>query len=80
MLDAKAAAQAAMKHFVDLMGSGPADPSLEELEWSEDDQHWLITLGYNEASGLGLGQRKFKILRVEAETGRVLSMKTLTIQ
>jgi hypothetical protein len=80
MLDAKAAAEAAMKHFADLMGSGPANLSLEEIEWSEDDKHWLVTLGYNEASGLGLGYRKFKILSVEAETGRVLSMKTRTIQ
>jgi hypothetical protein len=80
VLDAKAAAAAAMKHFVELMGSGPANPALEELEWSEEDKHWLVTLGYNEASGLGLGQRKFKILRVEAESGRVLAMKTRTTQ
>lgn len=80
MLDAKAAAQAALKHFADLMGSGPAGAALEEIEWLEDAKHWLVTVGYNEASGLGLGQRKFKILRVEAETGRVVSMKSRTTQ
>jgi hypothetical protein len=69
-----------MKYFVDLIGPGPADISLEELEWSEENRQWVITLGYNEASGLGLGQRKYKVLRVEAETGRVVSMKARTTQ
>lgn len=80
MLEAKEAAQTAMKYFVDLIGPGPADISLEELEWSEENRQWVITLGYNEASGLGLGQRKYKVLRVEAETGRVVSMKARTTQ
>jgi hypothetical protein len=53
--------------------------SVEEVERSEGD--WLITLGYtdpdNPLSVLApsSAQRRYKIFRVDAETGEVLSMK-----
>jgi len=57
-------------------------PQLEEVEITDDNQYWFITLSY-ESSDLPenpfvftLGRtRKFKIFKIDAKTGEVKSMK-----
>jgi hypothetical protein len=63
------------------------DLRLEETELSEDRQYWLVTLGYDRPTPvhldqlMGIGglnrkyQREWRVFRVDAETGEVLSMK-----
>jgi hypothetical protein len=58
--------------------------SIEEVELTEDERHWLITLGYepgilekvNAASEfLPVPKTKYKVFKVDAHTGKVISMK-----
>jgi hypothetical protein len=63
---------------------GPdSDPSLEEIELSKDGRYWLVTLGFSISRPnyeqlpkfLRVPLRKLKVFKVDAATGRVLSMK-----
>jgi len=76
--DAKAAAKAAKEFFVAVSEKAPVDVMLEEIEWSDDD-HWLVTLGYagqylEQVLGTSLG-RRYKVFKIDASTGEVVSMK-----
>lgn len=58
---------------------------LEEVDRSEDDSRWLITLGWVEPAVTGNGivfsagaqrlPRVYKLFEIDAETGEVTSMK-----
>lgn len=54
---------------------------LEEVEISEDEKFWNVTLSYeyydpaNPSAMLFNRKRKYKIFRINANTGDVLSMK-----
>ncbi len=95
MIDVKQAVSVAAAYFADLY----ADQSyssvlLEEVEYNEDDNVWLITLGYSPSltlldaveksltplSALNPKERKYKIFRIDAKTGKVLSMKIRTVE
>ena len=87
--DVRAAVGVARKYFSsiqDLISGEIEDIRLEEVELSEDEKLWLITLGYNlsnsvtnnplETLGIGIVEnREYKIFKVDAETGEVESMK-----
>jgi hypothetical protein len=56
--------------------------SLEEVEISDDDRFWLITLGFQETTTgkellqrLGGNARQYKIFKINRESGEVRSMK-----
>lgn len=68
----KAAAEGAARYFKDLFGE-PFGLALEEAEQSRDGRYWLITLGYNPT--IFTAKRKYKLFTVDAETGKVVSMK-----
>ena len=79
MIDVKKAADISAeylkKFFIDA-----TKIQLEEVELTDDKKFWNITLSYDsDDSATGyiiLGKvRKFKVFRIEAETGEVLSMK-----
>jgi hypothetical protein len=90
MVDVKqavaAASSAAHEFFTD---DGLAGLELEEVEFQEEDNIWLITLGLflpcrNPPTGIAATmamsmtrkhEEKYKIFRVDAESGKVLSMK-----
>lgn len=86
-LDVKQAAKLALEYFKELYSIGPfMDVALEEVEMSDDGGYWMITLGFDApkssktASPLAdaLGPRfvrKFKIFKVDARTGKVVSMR-----
>jgi hypothetical protein len=61
--------------------------SLEEVELSEDGRFWLITLGYETPKNFTSAgdswlppQAKFKVFKVDAQTGAVLSMKIRSLE
>jgi len=59
---------------------------LEEVELTDDKTHWLITLSYegvanSVASSLLVGKSlRYKIFKLEAESGEVISMKIRDIK
>lgn len=59
-----------------------ANVLLEEVELTEDEHEWLITLGFDTVVGtqpgilpLPVSQRKYKQFHINAESGEVKSMK-----
>jgi hypothetical protein len=80
MINIKQAAQAASDFMVGLYSDkGISDIRLEEVELSED-QCWLITLSFSSPTGSALDgllarRRHYKVVKVDRNTGEVLSMK-----
>ena len=80
VIDVRHAAQAAMGYFQNLFPR-VTNFSLEEAELSDDENCWLITLGFDALkSKNGLDnflppKTKYKVFKVDAKTGKVLSMK-----
>jgi len=83
IIDVRRATQSAIKYFQSLFPQ-ISEFSLEEVELSEDGKHWLITLGFKAppartSTTIELltkpPQTKFKVFKVDAKTGKVLSMK-----
>lgn len=89
MIDVKIAVQAALQYCGQLFGNLPNRFQLEEVELSNDEKHWLITVGYDEPGtpqsevmlrvGQGLppraAERKYKVVDVDAATGKVKAVK-----
>jgi hypothetical protein len=89
ILDVKDAARAAAAYAEQLFpDSARSVISLEEVELSEDEKYWLITLGFNveqkdttEVPWTILPPKaKYRIFKVDARTGRVVSMKIRAIE
>lgn len=89
---AVARAMAAAREFYS--GQGIADITLEELEMSNDDRHWLITLGFYLPSKKPAAteweetlrqiqgktyEKRYKLFEVDARTGKVGAMKIRTV-
>ena len=85
MIDVKGAAKAAAEYFSELYSDSQySDLLLEEVELSEDEKHWLITLSYaykpaRPPSALDIlskqSPRKYKVFKIDAATGKVEAMK-----
>jgi hypothetical protein len=80
------AANAAMKYFQSLFPR-VRKVSLEEVELSDDEKFWMITLGFELPSDhpdipseLLPPKTKFKVFKVNAQTGEVLSMKIRSLE
>ncbi|MDY6804469.1 MAG: hypothetical protein SXA11_11775 [Cyanobacteriota bacterium] len=90
--DVKKAVWAAQNYLLslqDMMGGSIEDLRLEEVEISEDEKHWFVTLGFSvprvksesvnqlqmALSPLNPSSRKYKIVKIDSETGEVRSMK-----
>ena len=84
-LDAKRAVEVAGDYLHTLFKNIPSsDVSVEEVELSPDRKHWLVTLSFFEElrrktahlpAFLQVPRQKFKVFKVERESGRVVSMK-----
>jgi len=93
-VDVKTAVTAAnsyLRDIKDLMKIRLESLRLEEVELSEDQGEWLITLGFdvpiktNSLANLMAGtnsiyQREYKLLKVDSETGEVKSMKIRSLK
>jgi hypothetical protein len=89
LTDVKKAAIAAQEYLLSLWGGTGEkiqDLRVEEVEISEDDKFWLITLGFSRPADRvedPLGEvldapryrREYKIFKVDADTCQVKSMK-----
>ena len=83
MLDVKDAVNNAYKHFLKLIEEKESDiePLLEEVEFTEDQKYWLITLSFNNPSKGNLlnPYRDYKTITINSETGEFVSMKIRTV-
>ncbi|MBI5250399.1 MAG: hypothetical protein HY912_12965 [Desulfomonile tiedjei] len=73
MIDAKKAAMVAANYLMEILERRPDGLEVEEIELSDDDFYWLVTLGYD-VDPLGRN-RKYKVFRIRADSGEVESMK-----
>lgn len=81
MMDVKEAAKLASDYFNGLYADQAlSNVQLEEVELTEDGKYWLITLSYPVQPGttsfiFDTNKRKYKVFKINAETGEVQSMK-----
>lgn len=89
MVDVKSAVTAARDYIQEiqsLLNNPLNNLRLEEVERTEDDKYWLITLGYDDPEGLKhipqfltpatqLSVREYKLFRIDSNNGKVESMK-----
>jgi len=83
IITAREAAQAAFDYIKELLTPGTIEkPVLEEVELTDDERHWLITMGYKQREGDPLAPDfvnppvpKLKLFKVDSRSGRVVSMK-----
>lgn len=82
MVDVKSAVRTAAQFLLDIQPSSPPeDVAVEEVELSEDEGRWLVTLGFyppgssiSRVSG-DKPARQYREIQVDADLGGVLSMK-----
>jgi hypothetical protein len=85
-IDLRQAVKTAIRFFTDSFHlEKPVNVQLEEIEMSEDGFHWLITVGYDQLNSTltkplkfmvpTVVSRKYKIVKVDAQTGRPVSIK-----
>lgn len=83
MIDVREAARIAATYFKDLYDMPLNDVLVEEVEFSESSNAWIITLGYRDPTnpiGAIAGSRRYKRFEIDAEDGTVRSMKIRTLQ
>ncbi len=80
MINVKDATERAREHLVSFFPDAD-EVQLEEVELTADKAYWLVTLSYSGvsnsvASSLLVGKSmRFKIFKLDAESGEVISMK-----
>lgn len=79
MIPVTQAVEKATHYFLQLFPKYSNDMRLEEVEKTEDDQYWLVTLGYatappNSVAGLFAG-REYKVVKLRASDGEPVSVK-----
>jgi hypothetical protein len=82
MIGIREAVKAALGFAQELYGLTDAERlTLEEVEPTEDERYWMVTLGIPatllpvEMITRRSGTERYKVFKVDAETGKVLSMK-----
>lgn len=74
MIDVKEAVKIAYEYFRSLRPES-GSVQLEEVEPTEDEGYWLITLSHSSPDLFDVENRQYKTLKVNATDGRVVSMK-----
>lgn len=88
-IDVKSATNLAIEYFLDtyskLITKGEmGGVRLEEIEKSEDEKYWYITVGYDDqppknlkslADLVGRPIRRYKTITIDSKNGKVISMK-----
>lgn len=86
MIDVRQAVQKASEYLVTIFADRQVrNVQVEEVERSEDSRHWFVTLGYADPAGGPLAEiaatmgdsrnRKYKVFKIDADSGECLSMK-----
>ena len=84
-MDVKEATEKAIEYFKKFYPN-VEKVQLEEVEITDDDKYWNIVLSYENVettplSYLQIGQqRTFKVFKIDADTGKVRSMKIKNIK
>jgi hypothetical protein len=85
VIDVKMAAKKAKEYAQEMYGGdflglpmGLPSVLLEEVERSDDGRFWYVTLGWD-ADRLGT-KRIYKVFKIRADDGEVVSMKIRTLQ
>jgi hypothetical protein len=90
MIDVKTAVRSAIGQVTELFGADQlTDLRLEEVERSEDDRYWLVTVGFyprRQSDEMlspmlrraSLADRVYKRLKIDAASGEVASMTIRT--
>ena len=78
-IDAKKAASIALSYLEDLLPDN-SGYELEEIDSSEDEKFWLITIGMVDSNSptlttLSGKAKKYKIVKIDIKTGNVKSVK-----
>lgn len=92
MIDVKKAVEVAYDFIQHLPKVGEVNPiTLEEVELTDDDRYWLITLGlYRSVLPAATGpitfpsvptkrEREYKVVKIHTDSGKVQSMKIRTV-
>ncbi len=77
MIDVRVATNAAVEYLKQFFATAN-NVQLEEIEISEDERFWSVTLSYDDADRYSVNfnrDKKYKIFKIDANTGSVLSMK-----
>jgi len=77
MIDVKNATKLAVE-YIKSVYSGCKEIKLEEVDSSEDDKFWYITLSFilkEDAEDILFIKRQYKIIKINALTGKIQSMK-----
>jgi hypothetical protein len=77
MIDVKQAVDAASQYLATLYANDPpSNVRLEEVELSEDEKYWLVTLSFSDTLQVFIPPRRsYKLFKINAESGQVQSMK-----
>ena len=79
-IKAQDAAKIAVEYYREVTGDYN-QPAVEEVEISEDNKYWLITLGVRRSPGdtisnlYGKTEVEYKVFKIDSQNGNVLSMK-----
>ena len=82
MIDAEEAVKKGRSYFDAVLAGGTLrEVLLEEVDMVDDGRFWLVTFGFDwqpesGTSSIGPGDRKYKAVKLDAESGRV--METVT--
>lgn len=82
-IDVKTAVRIATSYFDQLIQRKYTDLAVEEVEKTDDDRFWLVTIGYSVvptdrsplAAFQSQGVREYKTIRIDAQSGEPISMK-----
>jgi hypothetical protein len=83
-IDVKQAVERAQKYLNDFY-PGIKGTLLEEIEFDNVSQQWWITLSFFDPDGMPTGllslmTRKYKVFKIDAQSGEVLAMKIRQIK
>jgi hypothetical protein len=80
-IDVKKAVELAKGYLSDVLEVPVHLTLLEEIELTEDQQSWLITLSFPALSlapnplVAALREREYKVIKLQADTGKLISIK-----
>lgn len=64
------------RQFVGELLKGVTDPQVEEVESTDNDRFWSITLGFETRDAIsGFSKTRYKVVKIDAQTGEIRSMK-----
>ena len=85
LVNVKAAVELARGYLSEVLQVPSSQMLLEEIELSDDQQFWLITLSFPGARFspvevmAGLANREYKIVKLRTDTGDLVSIKIRTL-